>query len=68
MANKSAKTRFVPGDAVRAVFGVSDPDFPDIPLGGWAGKITEVEAGTPPTKKCGSGRMISNPILAVPWF
>lgn len=49
MANKSAKTRFVPGDAVRVLFGVSDPDFPDTPLGGWAGKIAEVEEGTPPT-------------------
>lgn len=49
MPNKPAKTKFVPGDAVRVLFGVSDPDFPDTPLGGWAGKIAEAEEGTPPT-------------------
>lgn len=31
------------GDLVRVRSGVTDPDFSDIPLGGWAGKITEVE-------------------------
>ena len=29
--------------AVRVRFGVRDPDFPDIPLGGWAGTVNEVE-------------------------
>jgi hypothetical protein len=27
--------------------GVTDPDFPDIPFGGWAGTIAEVEQGAP---------------------
>ena len=40
--------KFALGDAVRVRAGVTDPDFPDIPLGGWAGKITEVEEGNPP--------------------
>src|SRR4051812_44270590 len=35
--------KFEPGARVRAKRGVTDPDFPDIPLGGWAGTIKEVE-------------------------
>src|SRR3954447_1961774 len=35
--------RFPIGDRVRVKSGVRDPDFPDIPLGGWAGTVTEVE-------------------------
>ncbi len=35
--------KFSVGDRVRVRFGVPDPDFPDIPLGGWAGIITEVD-------------------------
>ena len=34
--------RFALEDRVRVKYGVPDPDFPDIPLGGWAGTITEV--------------------------
>lgn len=45
---KKAPARFTVGDKVRVRSGVTDPDFPDIPLGGWAGKITEVEDGDPP--------------------
>ena len=29
--------RFQVGDKVRVKYGVIDPDFPDIPLGGWTG-------------------------------
>jgi hypothetical protein len=39
---KSAPARFKPGDKVRVKHGVRDPDFPDIPLGGWAGTVKEV--------------------------
>ena len=35
--------RFSPGTRVRVRHGVRDPDFPDIPLGGWAGSVKEVE-------------------------
>ena len=35
--------RFEPGMKVRVKHGVRDPDFPDIPLGGWAGTVKEVE-------------------------
>ncbi len=45
MAHKksgSVPSRFKPGDNVRVRHGVRDPDFPDIPLGGWAGTIKEV--------------------------
>ena len=45
---KKAPARFTVGDKVRVRTGVTDPDFSDIPLGGWAGKITEVEDGDPP--------------------
>lgn len=36
-------TRFEPGRKVRVKHGVRDPDFADIPLGGWAGTVKEVE-------------------------
>lgn len=35
---------FAAGDAVRVKAGVADPDYPDIPMGGWAGVVREVEA------------------------
>ena len=38
----SAIPRFKVGDKVRVKSGVSDPDFPDMPLGGWTGTITEI--------------------------
>lgn len=41
--NKSGSPRFNVGDKVRVTPGVIDPDFPDIPLGGWSGTVTEVE-------------------------
>ena len=45
MARKKAESvryRFQPGDKVRVKRGVRDPDFPDIPLGCWAGTVKEV--------------------------
>ena len=41
--NKSDTPRFQVGNKVRVKPGVSDPDFPDMPLGGWSGTVTEVE-------------------------
>ena len=42
------QAKFSVGCLVRVRFGVKDYDFPDTPLGGWAGKIINVEAGNPP--------------------
>lgn len=39
----SVPCRFEPGTKVRVRHGVRDPDFADIPLGGWTGKIKEIE-------------------------
>jgi len=40
--------RFGVGNLVRVKPGTTDPDFPDIPLGGWTGTITEVDQGSTP--------------------
>jgi hypothetical protein len=40
--NKSGSPRFKVGDKVRVKPGICDPDFPDMPLGGWAATITEI--------------------------
>lgn len=40
--------RFSVGDAVRVRAGVIDPDFPDIPLDGWAGVVAECDETSPP--------------------
>ena len=49
MPKTKSPAAFSVGDAVRVKPGVTDPDFPDIPFGGWAGTISEIEDGTPPT-------------------
>jgi hypothetical protein len=38
----SPVAKFKVGDKVRVKHGVTDVDYPDIPLGGWEGSITEV--------------------------
>lgn len=38
---------FAVGDMVRVRRGVVDPDFPDIPLGGWAGVVQEISRRGP---------------------
>jgi hypothetical protein len=46
MARKTPEavpSRFQPGDKLRVKYGFRDPDFPDIPLGGWSGTVKEVE-------------------------
>jgi hypothetical protein len=41
---------FAVGDRVRVRRGVTDPDFPDLPIGGWAGTVVEVQTQeSPPT-------------------
>ena len=57
MAKKNSKgkelgtpARFAAGAQVRVKPGTTDPDFPDIPLGGWAGTIRDVDQrAAPPT-------------------
>jgi hypothetical protein len=39
--------RYAVGDAVRVRAGTIDPDFPDIPLDGWAGVIAECDETSP---------------------
>lgn len=43
MSHGKQQPRFGPGEKVRVRHGVIDPDFPDIPIGGWAGKVQETE-------------------------
>ena len=46
MAKKKRKSsipaKFQVGDKVRVKHGIKDVEYPDVPLGGWAGTITEV--------------------------
>ena len=49
MSKTKSPSMFSVGDAVRVKPGVTDPDFADIPFGGWAGTILEVEEGDPRT-------------------
>jgi len=48
--NPTSLPRFSKGNQVHVKPGTTDPDFPDMPLGGWAGTIHDVEPGNvPPT-------------------
>jgi hypothetical protein len=38
-----ATPRFAVGDRVRVVRGTADPNYPDIPLGGWAGLVRDID-------------------------
>ncbi len=44
--DQSHQTGFVVGDHVRVKSGVTDFDYADMPLGGWAGVVTGVETGS----------------------
>ena len=47
--HKSATGRdYAVGDKVRVRRGVADPEYPDLPLGGWAGSVAEVDARSSP--------------------
>ncbi len=49
MARTKSTSKFSVGDTVRVRPGVNDPDFPDIPFGGWTGTILEFEDSDPRT-------------------
>jgi hypothetical protein len=40
--------KFAGGEHVHVKPGVADPDYPDLPLGGWAGEIIQIERESPP--------------------
>ncbi len=42
---KGEDEEFVVGDQVRVRHGTVDPDYPDLPLGGWAGTIVKIDEG-----------------------
>ena len=42
--NVPHETKFHVGDMVRVRNGTRDPDYPDVPMGGWVGTIKEVES------------------------
>src|SRR5438067_9835926 len=44
----TSRARFAAADPVRVRPGTTVPDFDDIPLGGWAGTIREVDARSNP--------------------
>lgn len=47
---KKTPARYTAGAQVRVKPGTTDPDFPDIPLGGWARTIREMDQrSAPPT-------------------
>ena len=43
LSEPTTSPRFEPGAKVRVKYGVTVPDFEDIPLGGWTGTIQGVE-------------------------
>lgn len=46
-SNKFSSAKFAIGHKVRVRFGIADPDYPDIPIGGWAGQVADLEGGDP---------------------
>ncbi len=38
----SVNSRFKVGDGIRVKPGMNDPLFPEMPLGGWTGTVTEI--------------------------
>ena len=49
MPRGKQQPKFAVGHLLRVCSAVIDPDFPDIPIGGWTGKIAGAEQGRPPT-------------------
>ena len=43
MPEMKPSPNFQVGDLVRVKHGVTDVDYPDIPMGGWVGRISKIE-------------------------
>lgn len=41
----ASRAALVLGARVRVGAGIADPDYPDLPIGGWSGTIIEIAAG-----------------------
>ncbi len=41
----ASRTTFMVGTRVRVRAGIPDPDYPDLPIGGWSGTIIEIAGG-----------------------
>ena len=48
MSKTKSPPKFKVGDAVRVKLDVADPDYDDLPIGGRAGTISEIEHSNPP--------------------
>jgi hypothetical protein len=46
MPKGKRKLKFRVGDPVRVKHGVTDVDYPDIPMGGWVGRVSKLGNGT----------------------
>jgi hypothetical protein len=46
MSDLKPSTKFHVGDLVRVTHGVTDVDYPDIPMGGWVGRVSNAESDT----------------------
>lgn len=42
MSKNKAPTAFQVGDAVRVKSGITDPDYPEFPIGGWTGIVSQI--------------------------
>jgi hypothetical protein len=49
MERTKTLARFKVGNTVRTKSGVTDPDFDDVPIGGWVGTVSDAEHGNPAT-------------------
>jgi hypothetical protein len=46
---QQATAPFAVGSRVRVKAGTKDPDFPDVPLGGWTDQVQEINHEASPT-------------------
>jgi hypothetical protein len=52
MSTVKSPPKFAVGDRVRVRYGVRDPDYADLPLGGWAGAVKEIIEDDSSTHLC----------------